>query len=246
MFFDAHGNIANSQSIVVDGLTTGQSLPSLSFCLPGPSLADRLALMRFTNPKIGVQSGSDIVNSEVKRIIRRKLESTSREARAVVGDLAAYMRDFEREKRNVNYEDGQGKRMLLRGKDSSLAFEVALEPQEIRRAFKTAFDPGLCVVRETTERVLEFDTDFAVLFCGGSMGNPGLQDIIKKEMGKLQGKAAMTGTKVHYAFLGDKDRLWSVPTWRWKGWDQHSTDIEQVFCGFGGGCTGRHSDAIPV
>ncbi|KKY17509.1 hypothetical protein UCDDA912_g10801 [Diaporthe ampelina] len=94
------------------------------------------------------------------------------------------MQDFERKKYELDYEadpvedEGGDLELRLQGRRATHTVAVHLEASQVKQAFHTAFDPELDAIRATTDHVLGLGKDFGTLFLGGTIGQPGLRNIL--------------------------------------------------------------------
>lgn len=133
------------------------------------------------------------MNSEIRKLVKQRIEKVPK-IRA--GDLAAYMQDFERKKYELDYEadpvedEGGDLELRLQGRRATHTVAVHLEASQVKQAFHTAFDPELDAIRATTDHVLGLGKDFGTLFLGGTIGQPGLRNILVRDMEQLHNRAA--------------------------------------------------------
>lgn len=122
-------------------------------------------------------------------------------------ELAAVMKDFEEQKWGYDFDiEAQG--LTLRGTKPWIV--VCLSAVELHQAFKRVFRAGLKALKTLLSRVLQYGTDFAVIFCGGSFCSPGLWREVETLMADLRVVTAtrQPGLNFQYARLADFDTHW--------------------------------------
>lgn len=157
---------------------------------------------------LGVKGGSDLVNSEIKGIVKDSEELKT--ANLQPGDIAAYVQDFERKKRRLDYVAGSDDQLtlVLQSNREGRTPAITLKAKDVRECFDRALNPGIGIIRIANECALELDSDFVVLFCGGTSSNPGYQRRIDEDMKRLQTRAGAKGRIVHYRFLSHRESFY--------------------------------------
>lgn len=191
VWFDQHGKMSHSQSYVQPG------------------------------QRDGVQSGSHLANSEVRKIVVKALEDAREVGYEVSdGDVAGYLQNFERQKKRrgfnyVKYTAEQQQLSLHSHKGCQLRIE--LKAKRIEKVFDAAFNKGLKALKATLDKYLTSEplecSDMAVLFCGGSYISEGLRVKVKQVMQTFESKArAKLGIAVKWDFLTnlEKSKNWQV------------------------------------
>lgn len=147
------------------------------------------------------------MNSNIKEIIKQKLDGAVEARKLKPGSLAAYMADFESQKHDIDFHDSldEGIELWLKGVKASRTVGLWVDASELDQVFHASFDEGLELVRATNRRVLELGKSFGVLYAGGSPENTGLRRILDEDMSELQNEATVRGIKVAYAFLREKE-----------------------------------------
>lgn len=85
---------------------------------------------------------------------------------------------------------------------------VDLVQPNLRQIFEEALGEGLKMLWEHLYKLLEFNGNFVVLFCGGSFMNLGLRQLVSREMDKIKAKATRQGLQVKEQFLPLLDPRW--------------------------------------
>lgn len=129
------------------------------------------------------------------------------------GALAAYLQSVERQKREINYHAGSvdDLELYLEGRKVSHTVTVEVPSEVVQRSMHKAYDEILALIRETTEYIMGLGSSFGILFCGGSLNNPGTRSVISEHMTVIQAEAEARGLTVRHAHLSDKDNHWYVP-----------------------------------
>ncbi|KAK8109211.1 hypothetical protein PG984_015012 [Apiospora sp. TS-2023a] len=158
----------------------------------------------------GSKGGSNTANELVDLQIREKLKKHIREQNLLLGELAGIPKKFERCKKMYNYQSvvpplSINCKVDNRRKD---AVEVIIGGDQIKKAMKAAFSPGINLIKKEVKRVTELGKDFAVLFCGGSYVNKGLWAETNEMMKKIREEVAKQGNNVQWAFLRTEEH-WS-------------------------------------
>lgn len=167
-----------------------------------PSVASGLTMCA------GAQGGSDTVNTEMKRITRKKLRAMAKDGRIHLepGDLAAYIQSWEEQKFDLNFDEGTDEDLtvFLWGKRRTRTIQLDIRPDEIREAFQKALKKTLATLRNNHQLVLGMGRDFAILYCGGTPENPGVRSILRRDTAELQKQANKLDSPVRiaYNFLG--------------------------------------------
>lgn len=129
------------------------------------------------------------------------------------GDLAKYLLDFERQKRDRSFNYGdiirRKKTIQLHVQDGP-QLRVDLNHKQIKQIFETAFEKGLEVLKHEMKSVLSNSKDIVVLFTGGSYLSRGLRDQVEDIMQDFQTQVDELNTadreveiKFNYGFLGN-------------------------------------------
>lgn len=165
----------------------------------------------------GVQGGSDSMDARIKRSLMERINQAVKAGtiKLLPGDIAAYMRDLERQKVAINYVDGteEDLRLFLHGRRSTHILDTSFSPQEVIDAFNAAYEPTLRAVRATCQQILDLGKDFSILCCGGGLTNSGFCSNMKKEIDRLRQQVNEKGlqTNIALAFLGEKESMsWLV------------------------------------
>lgn len=147
------------------------------------------------------------MSSNIKEIIKQKLDGAVETRKLKPGSLAAYMVNFESQKHDIDFHDSsdEGIEFRLKGVKASRTVRLWVDASELDQVSHTSFDEGLELVRATNRRVLGLGKSFGVLYAGGSPANTGLRQILEEDMRELQNEATVTGIKAGYAFLREKE-----------------------------------------
>ncbi|CAJ2503096.1 Uu.00g104900.m01.CDS01 [Anthostomella pinea] len=153
----------------------------------------------------GTRGGSHISNDKIRTLVEQELKPLLVTNQLAEGEMAHLLQDFEGQKKHFNYVENTNM-MNLRGY-SQESF-VPLSPEQVRHAFESAFRDGLDLLKRHLHRLVGFQGDFAVLFCGGSYCNPGLYHQVKSIMADFEITAAARSCGVKHAFMRDEP-YWS-------------------------------------
>lgn len=121
------------------------------------------------------------------------------------GELACLMRRFEEQKWRLDYTKNDAP-IILTGTVPEIS--VRLYPYQIRRAFDEIFQDSFALIRQRCEHMVNIGKSFAVVFCGGSFCNPGLQLEIEGLMSDVQTLAGQKHIDFRYSVLSDFDHNW--------------------------------------
>lgn len=140
--------------------------------------------------------------------MEKKLAVFIRAGKLAEGELGAYLQDFERQKRDMDYDQfiRDGKSITLHGIDSP---NVLLETKHLVEIFETAFGAGQQAVAQVMKMLGDLGKNFAVLYTGGSFSNPGLRNRSHRQTRILAQDYPLT--VIQHAFLDDHDRHPYVP-----------------------------------
>lgn len=119
-------------------------------------------------------------------------------------EFTRLMERFEESKWKVDYRSNEDK-ITLCGKDDR--FRIRLYPQEFKKAFD-CFDHPVSILKDELCRVRAIGRNFAVVFAGGSWGQPGLRSMIHDHMESFQEVCARNAMLVKHIFLERHDLNW--------------------------------------
>lgn len=203
-----NGQMSYSESWTVPGQPSGTLIPGIV-----PASGRCIAL---THPLAGTQSGSQIANDEVKKIIVQTLEFAKKKPGFTIrdGDVALYLQNFDRQKRNKKFSHAeyirQGKQLNLYN-DGGCTLRIDLSPTQLQKVFGKAYNKGVRCVEQAVSNY-SGENDIAVLFTGGSYQSLGLKEELEGVMKKLRQQFAKKKAKktLNWAFLGRAERQWQV------------------------------------
>lgn len=122
-------------------------------------------------------------------------------------ELAALIR-----KRVLDYAKNE-KAICLQGTDAhgESPSLFSLSADQLNTILTAAFDDGLSFLEAELIKTVELGVDFAVLFCGGSTGNPGLLGEIKTIMENISEFGRQNDLLVKSLFLRDEHDWYIAP-----------------------------------
>lgn len=156
----------------------------------------------------GAQGGSQMINEYIRQYIKDKeMEAHLTWQIIEEGDIASLLQDFDRQKRNLNYNQLPNSTGILL--QSTRGRSIVIPNDEIRRAFEITYQAGLELLKKELDRMTQLGRDFTVLFAGGSFKNPGLCHKAKTIMDEWRNDEEARDISMNYVFLRD-ELLWYV------------------------------------
>lgn len=149
---------------------------------------------------VGKRGGSHGSNEEVLTFLQKEFEPLISIGKLPEGELAAFLLDFERQKRSLNYDQAirDGRRVILHGRTTR---HIIIDPRRLSKIFGSAFDKGMEALVKQIKMLIPLGKDFVVLCLGGSFSNPGLVDRMKAAIEDTASDAELHGASVRLAFL---------------------------------------------
>lgn len=119
---------------------------------------------------------------------------------------AVYIRDFEAYKRGINFDEDSNRqlRTILGAKEADDTIPLHLSGQLVRDLMHVGYDSVLNLIIATNRRLCEFKVDLAILYCGGTLINPGARSVLDRELKVLEAQ----GNRVRAAYLTEEDGNW--------------------------------------
>lgn len=154
-----------------------------------------------TELESGTRGGSHVANSEVLKILQEKLGGLLRHGKLKVGELAALIESFEREKKDLDYDTAirNDELVILHGLGTRT---LSIEAWRLQRIFSLAFSAGYRALMTQIKSLHSLGKDFGILLTGGSFGNPALRRRVEMLIQKL---TANCSVKIEYEFLADSE-----------------------------------------
>lgn len=119
------------------------------------------------------------------------------------GQVAAYLSDFERRKRRLDWMDLENSEIHLNGKDTSPP--IIITADELKQLFDDTFGEIHAICEQEIRRAIEDFEKLVVVYCGGSYLNLGYRRKTHKLMDRIVAEAEAKGVQLKHVLLADYD-----------------------------------------
>lgn len=157
--------------------------------------------------------GSHLANEEALDFVQDTLSIALAEGELGPSDIAAYIKDFERQKQDLDPEANlrDGRVMILHGRDTP---NIPIQPAKVKEFFDRALGPGMRALKQQLDHLMRFKKSFTVIYVGGTSGMTGVQKQVIAMHQQLNARAKSQGFEIRHIFMAGCEAHMFVPCFR--------------------------------